>query len=329
MVFTLLATAGRILHRLIQDKGLDADALYLECGLDPAKLDDAKARYPVDQMRTLWHLAQQRIPDPCWGLAAGKLWRPTDYHALGYAFMASRTLEEALIRLARYYRIVTQDTGLQITINQDSLSVTSMQRSTEADIATLQDAHMSLILEMCREVYGPGLPLLEVQLSHPWQSCDYEHYFGCPVRYDDDSSGLTFALSTVRKKLPAGNLDLANESDRILADLDAFLSGPKLTHRVRQEICRRLPSGNPSAKDVARELALAPRTLQRKLREEGTTYKKVSEDVRKEVAQRYLKGGRHPLSEVTFLTGFSNQPAFSRAYKAWTGRSPSADQGPT
>ncbi|WP_295447579.1 AraC family transcriptional regulator [uncultured Thiodictyon sp.] len=329
MAFTLLATAGRIVHRLIQNRGLDADALYLECGLDPAKLDDAKARYPVDQMRTLWNLAQQRIPDPCWGLAAGKDWRPTDYHALGYAFLASSTLEEALMRLARYYRIVIQDTGLQITSNQDSLSVRSMHISTEAAIPTLQDAHMSLILEMCREVYGATLPLLEVQLSHPSQSCDYEHYFGCPVRYDDDSSGLTFALSTVRKKLPAGNRDLANESDRILADLDEFLTGPKLTHRVRQEICRRLPSGNPCAKDVARELALAPRTLQRKLREEGTTYKKVSEDVRKEVAQRYLKDGRHHLSEVTFLTGFSNQPAFSRAYKAWTGRNPSDDQGPT
>jgi len=73
MIFTLLATAGRIPHRLLQDKGLDADALYRECGLDPAKLDDAKARYPIDRIRALWRLAQQRIPDPCWGLAGGEV----------------------------------------------------------------------------------------------------------------------------------------------------------------------------------------------------------------------------------------------------------------
>ena len=256
----------------------------------------------------------------------GEVWRPTDYHALGYAFLASRTLEEALMRLKRYGRIVFQDIALQIIINQDSLSITYLQPPPEADLTALQDAHLSIILRMCREVYGPDLPLREVQLSHPWQTCGYAHYFGCPVHHDGDSSGLTFALDTVRKALPAANFDLAQENDRILKDLDDFLTGTTTTHRVRREIVRRLTSGKPSAKDVARELALAPRTLQRKLREEGTTYQAVSEDVRKELALRYVRSGK-PLIEVTYLTGFANQSAFSRAYKAWTGRSPSDDHG--
>jgi AraC-like DNA-binding protein len=307
---------------------LDADALYLECGVDPTKLDNAKARYPLDQIRTLWRLAQQRIPDPCWGLGAGEIWRPTDYHALGYAFLASRTLEEGLRRLERYYDIVCQDTSLQITIGHDNLSIFYTQPSTERDIPTLQDTRLSIILRMCRDVYGPDLHLSEALLSHSVQACGYEHYFGCPVRYDGNSSGLTFALNTVRKKLSAVNLDLANESDRILADLDERLTGTELTRRVRREIYRSLPSGKTCAKDVARELALAPRTLQRKLKDAGTTYKKVSEDVRKELAQRYLNSGKHQLDEIAYLTGFANQPAFSRAYKGWTGRSPSEDHGP-
>ena len=85
---TMLATAGRILHQLLQRNGLDADALYLECGLDPIKLDDARARYPLERNRALWRLAHERIKDPCWGLAAGEVWRPTDFHALGCAFLA-------------------------------------------------------------------------------------------------------------------------------------------------------------------------------------------------------------------------------------------------
>ena len=325
MIFTLLATAGRIPYRLLQDRGLDANALCRECGIDPTKLDDAKARYPLDQIRTLWRLAQQRISDPCWGLGAGEIWRPTDYHALGYAFLASRTLEEALMRLERYYNIVCQDTALQITIDHDNLSIIYAQPSTERDLPALQDARLSIILRMCQDVYGPDLPVSEVLLSHSVQTCAYEHYFGCPVRDDEHSSGFTFALSTVRKKLSAVNLDLANENDRILAALDEHLTETKLTQR---EIYRSLPSGKTCAKDVARELALSPRTLQRKLKEEGTTYKKVSEDVRKVLAQRYLKSGKHHLDEVAYLTGFANQPAFSRAYKGWTGRSPSEDHAP-
>ena len=145
---------------------------------------------------------------------------------------------------------------------------------------------------MCQDIYGPELPVREVQLSHPAQACAYEHYFGCPVRYDGDSSGLTFALDTVRKVLPAVNQDLAKANDRILKDLDYFLTGTKITHQVRRAIMRELTSGKPSAKDVARELALAPRTLQRKLQEEGTTYKEVFDEVRKKLAQRYLQNGK-------------------------------------
>ena len=328
MIFTLLATAGRIVHRLAENRGLDADALYRECGMDPDKLDDAKARYPIDRIRALWRLAQQRIPDPCWGLAGGEVWRPTDYHALGYAFLASRTLEAALTRLERYYNIVCQDMALQMTIDNDSLSIMYTQPSTEADIPALQDTRLSVFLRMCRDIYGPELPVREVQLSHPAQACAYEHYFGCPVRYGGDVSGLTFALDTVHKVLPAVNQDLAKANDRILLDLDYFLTGTKMTHQVRRAIVRELTSGKVSATDVARELALAPRTLQRKLQEEGTTYKDVLDEVRKQLAQRYLKSGKK-LGEVTYLTGFANQSAFSRAYKGWTGRSPSEDHGRT
>jgi AraC-like DNA-binding protein len=73
-------------------------------------------------------------------------------------------------------------------------------------------------------------------------------------------------------------------------------------------------------------LALAPRTLQRKLQEEGTTFQEVSDAVRKDLARQYIQSGEYDLSEVTYLTGFANPSAFSRAYKAWTGRTPSEDR---
>jgi AraC-like DNA-binding protein len=325
MIFTLLATAGRIVHRLVEKQGLDADALYRECGIDPTKLDDATARYPTDRIRKLWRLAQQRILDPCWGLAGGEVWQPTDYYALGYAVLASRTLEAALKRLERYYHIVCQDMALQMSIEPDSLCITYTRPSAESDLPALQDTRLSVILRMCRDVYGANLPLRQVQLCHPAQACGYEHYFGCPVRYGGDTSGITFALDTVRKSLPGVSRALAKESDRLLQDLDKIFTGTKLIQQVRQAIVLMLPSGKPTANNVARELALSPRTLQRKLQEEGTSYKTVSEDVRKGLAMRYVRSGM-PLSEVTYLTGFANQSAFSRAYKAWTGRAPTEDR---
>ncbi len=146
------------------------------------------------------------------------------------------------------------------------------------------------------------------------------------MHYGSDPSGLTFALDTVRQPLPAVNLDLAKENDRILKELDHLLADASLASRVRREVQRALPSGTPKATAVARELAMAPRTLQRKLHEEGTTFQDVSQAVRKELAQHYLHSGEHDLDTITFLTGFANRSAFSRAYKTWTGRSPTEDR---
>ena len=96
--------------------------------------------------------------------------------------------------------------------------------------------------------------------------------------------------------------------------------------RVRRAVLESLPSGKPGAQDVARALAVSPRTLQRKLQEEGTTFQAVLDAVRKELAQHYIRSGEYDLLEITYLTGFANPPAFSRAYKKWTGRTPSEDR---
>ena len=237
--------------------------------------------------------------DPCWGLAAGEVWRPTDFHALGCAFLASRTLESALLRLERYYRIVVQDVALRVTTDRDSgtMTITYAPPSEDADIPTLQDTCWSVILRMCRDAYGPDLPLHEVQLTHPWQACAYEQFFGCPVRYESDRSGLTFPIDAMRRPLRAVNRELARASDRILSDFDRCLADTSITGRVRRAVLDALPSGKPSATDVARGLALAPRTLQRKLQEEGTTFQEVSDAVRKELAQQYVQSGEYDLGD--------------------------------
>nr|MCU0936969.1 helix-turn-helix domain-containing protein [Gammaproteobacteria bacterium] len=87
-----------------------------------------------------------------------------------------------------------------------------------------------------------------------------------------------------------------------------------------------LSSGTVSTKEVAYGLALAPRTLQRRLQEEGTTFQEVADAVRKELAQQCVRSGAYDFNETTYLTGFANLPAFYRAYKLWTGLTPTEDR---
>lgn len=326
MSSTLLATAGRIVHRLLERHGLEADAMFLSAGLDPEKLNDPQARYPLDRSRELWRQVNEQIRDPCWGLTAGDLWRPTDFHALGYAYLASGTLESALKRMERYFRIVIQGWSVQSSIRDDDFCMTHLIPTDMADLPANQDARLSISLRMCREVYGQEFRFREVRLAHPWQACGYEDFFGCPVRYDADYTGFTIPLDVARRPLPAKNRDLARANDRILQDLERRLLDGSMLGRVKNAILDSLPDGKPSAQGIARKLAVSPRTLQRKLQEEGTTFQAVLDGVRKELAEDYLRSGEYDLQTITYLTGFANPPAFSRAYKKWTGRSPSEER---
>jgi AraC-like DNA-binding protein len=309
--------------------GLEADALFVECGLDPRTRDDARARYPAARVRALWHMADQAIEDPCWALTAGNVWRPTDFHALGYAFLASHTLESALLRMERYTRIVATDGVVSVAAEPTGYSFTYSVPDPSAYIVPLIDSRLSVLARMCRDACGEPPPLQEVHLSHGRQACAYEEFFGCPVRYDAECGKIIFSSEGIRRPLPAVNRDLARINDRTLAEFARSLSESTWTGRVRKAVMEQLSAGKPSTAQIARVLTLAPRTMQRKLQEEGTSFQAVLDDVRKDLAIQLVHADELDLGEVAYLTGFSGASSFARSYKAWTGRTPSEDRRQT
>lgn len=325
MSATLLASAGRILARLIERNGINPEGIFSECGLDPLKLRTPRARYPVDRIRAAWRLADRQIDTPCWGLQAGELWQPTDFHALGYAFFAGRTLRAAMHRLCRYHAVVVQDVRVEIDEREGALVLNGAPPDADEEVVPLQDARTAVWASMCRKAYGEDLRLLEVTLNHPCRPCAYEAYFGCPVRFEASRNAIAFPLAAVERYLPAQNRDQACQSDAHLHALLRTLTEQSMTERVRRAVLDALPSGRASAIDIGHAWGMRRRTLQRKLQDEGTTFDEVIEGVRKELAQRYVRSGEYDLLEVTYLMGLSTLSAFSRAYKTWTGRAPSED----
>ena len=106
MIGTAIATAGRILWRMLEKRGVDPEPLFKEAGLDPNSLDNSLVRYPIKGAILVWTRASKMLDDPAFGLSIATVWQPTDFHALGCAFMASTTLREALNRLVRYHAVV-------------------------------------------------------------------------------------------------------------------------------------------------------------------------------------------------------------------------------
>jgi AraC-like DNA-binding protein len=310
--------------------GVDADRVFEDVGLDPSKLADPRARYRVEDARRGWHEAARLIGDPCFGLQAVEEWRATDFHALGYAFLASRTLRTGLGRIVRYNAIVDSIVCFELTAAEGRVMFAyRVEDPRIPDTAALEDARLGTVFGMCREVYGPELELVEVFITHPEPPCKADYYglFRCPVHFNASVSQLVFDAAVMEVRLPASNKELAQANDAVLAAYVGELSTGDIESRVKGAVLDHLPSGAPSAETIAKSLHLSPRTLQRRLAVAGTSYSQVLEDVRRTLAEQYVADSSRSLSEITYLLGFSELSAFSRAFRRWTGQAPSAVRG--
>jgi AraC-like DNA-binding protein len=185
---------------------------------------------------------------------------------------------------------------------------------------------LAFVTSLCRASYGDKLKPVEVQFQHQGLSCpqDYDNFFHCPVLFNAVGSVIVFARVDLDRPLPAPNLELAQTNDQILATFRAQLQGDDLISRVKTAIAHELPSGSPSDELIAKVVYMSPRSLRRRLSNEGTTYSKLLDAVCRELAEHYIADPAQSLSEIAFLPGFSELSAFSRAFKRRTGRAPSA-----
>ena len=326
MIGTAIATAGRILWRMLERRGIDPGPLFKEAGLNTKSLDNPLVRYPVKEGSLVWMRASEILDDSAFGLAIAEVWQPSDFHALGCAFMASGTLRDALNRLVRYNAVVYDVISYTLT-EQDGRAILSYNSVHGAlnEPAILEDTRWAVVLDACRRVYGADLDPLEVTFWHsePGSAMDeFLAYFHCPLQFGEPVACMTFPSEVLDRPLTGSNRELALSLDRTLVDYVATLQRDDIVSHAKSAISKYLPSGNIDSGVFASSLHMSPRSLQRKLAAEDTTFRKLVDEVRKELAEGYLADNSLTLTEISYLLGFSSQAAFARAFKRWTGVTP-------
>jgi AraC-like DNA-binding protein len=151
----------------------------------------------------------------------------------------------------------------------------------------------------------------------------WNDFYGCKVEFGAAENSFTLSRTDVDRILPTANRPLAGVLDGLLTEQLAKLTRDDVVSRCKVAFLEQLSSGEPSAEDVARQLHMSNRTLQRKLSEAGTSYQKLVDDTRRDLALRYIEDAGKSITDITFLLGFSGHSTFSRAFKRWTGTSPS------
>jgi AraC-like DNA-binding protein len=305
--------------------GLSSQEIFAEAGIDIGELRNPTARFPISRMGRLYDLIGEATGDPSFGLRIAEFVHPTTMHALGYSLFASSTLESFCRRIVRYFRLVSTNAESQLerTASEYRLVMVPTQQQEQY---YPQDAWMATILRYVREIYRPDFAPLGVCLTRPLPQRNaqrFEKYFGCEVRFGCDANRLIFSPADMHADLPAANAELARRNDEVVMSLLARMDREDIITRLRALIVELLPSGECSKEATAGRLNMSERSLQSKLAARGTSYRILLNETRKELAEQYMRQGRHSVSEVTYLLGFADVSSFSRAFRNWTGVSPS------
>lgn len=315
-----------VLVKGMRHYGLDVEQHFSDLGLDYNLLNDPVARYPDEAIVTLWDMLIRESRDPCVGLRLAEFWHPTTLHALGFAWMASSTLKEAFERVVRYNRFLSHSQDYEFYETETDYRFILNESEAPYHFPDQDyDASFSVLMTLCQAVYGEDFSPHRVDFKHSAPDCakEFQLRFSAPVVFEAENNTFYLDKQTVLKPLASANAELARINEAVVSSyLDQIKQGD-LSRRVRNRIIEQLPSGRLSQDSIARALHMSQRTLQRKLQGEGSSYKELLNETRKELASRYMENPNSQISEVAYLLGFSEVGNFTRAFKRWTGQAPS------
>lgn len=259
-------------------------------------------------------------------LRVGSLMRCDDYGAFGLAWKTAPDLRASFARAERYALVLTSVASYEFVTEGDRHYM-QLNRAGERDLGLRLSNEQTIVAvteisrEVCRDTFYPDA----VYFKHasPGDLAAHEAYFGCPVHYGADRDALEVSEEALAKPNRLGDANVAAFIDTHLEqEIEALSEGQDLASQVREAVANALSSGVPTISAVAGRFGMSGRTLQRRLADDGHTFQLLVDAARRELAERLLKATDYSLAEVAFLTGFSEQSAFTRAFKRWAGQTP-------
>jgi AraC-like DNA-binding protein len=305
--------------------GLDVAALLDEAGLDTAALSDPDSRFPTEKVSLLWQLAVARSGNPAIGLLNSEVVKPASFDVLAYAMMSSPNLLGILKGVVRYVGIVSDAANLAITEDHEGYRmILELFGGSQPVPRQRFEFDLMTFLSFCRWVTNRDLRPLALELSFPPPADPqpYQDAFKCQLRFSAPANALLFARADALSPLPTAHPLLAEVHERLASEHLQRLDHAQTSSRVRAAIVRRLPGGEPRRAEIASALEMSERTLQRRLEAEGTSFQRLVDDTRRELAQQYLGQTDLSVADAAYLLGFSDKGSFFRASKRWFGTSP-------
>jgi AraC-like DNA-binding protein len=323
---TASAAVLRPMLSYARTRGVAVGHVLASVGLTEAALEDFDLRIPEADRCAVWTEAAKQAKDDGFGLRVAEHADIGAYDVLDYALYFSSTVGEAIDRILRFHRVLCDALAFRLETSAGAARLRRVERTPPAE----SEAVLAVLVRRGRELTGEDLLPREIRFAHaaPPDTRRHEAFFRCKVRFDCSAPEIVFGPRALDLAVRSANPGANRIIERYLRDLLARLPASEaFVERVRDTIARTMVTRRPTLEATARALHASPRTLQRRLAEHGTTYAKLVDAVRRDLAERLVREGRLSITEITFLLGFDHLSGFRRAFKRWTGRAPSRGRG--
>lgn len=307
-------------------EGVSVKDVFARTGVQPLQLEDPHARISRRQRLAIYRNAVSLAKRTDIGLLAGARQRISDYGIYGYAMVSSPTFGEALEFCIKHITMAGS-TVLQISFRIEGETAILRSHGVQSlgtllpFVAEFWRSSMTALFSRALEAPFPAERMM-FPYSAPVHWRNYERMFNCPIEFDAASMEWHFRADILSQRLPNANPITAQVCQQFCDVVMA--EGPGETDLVRRIRAACLNSSRrfPPAEDIAEQLGLSLRTLHRRLAEEGLSYQSVLDNMRRSLATEFLENTHLMIDEVAERVGFADASSFRKAFRKWTGHSP-------
>ena len=313
-----------LLARRLEEQALRLPDVVQHAGLPAGFFAQEKIFVSTETLFALWRAIAAVSRDPAIGLKLGAEACVAHHDPAAIAALCSQSFGDAVQRMARYKQLTCPEEIRTRTVRGETSVEFAWLLAREDEPEILVDLCLSWILAIGRRGTGQPLTPLRLELTRAAASRELlEAHYGCRVVLDAGRNALVFRSTDLDRPFVTHNADLlAMLGPQLDKELRARREGETLGERVKAAVKRVLAGRRPSLGDVARQLAMSARTLQRRLNENGVTFQEIVETARREMARHYLEQTSLELVETAYLLGYEDSNSFFRAFHHWEGTTP-------
>ncbi len=308
----------------LEELGVSPAAVLARAGLPADLFEGEKVLLTTEEFFALHRAIRESSDDPAFGLKLGAEERVERYDPVAITALSSRSLRDALQRIARYKQLLCPE-EIHVVERGDECTVRfEWLLAHEEGPALLTDICFAWVVALARRGAGQLAHPKRVEFDRPPSNREmYEAHFRCPVRFKAGQDALVFRLADVERPFVTRNAEmLAIVAPNLDAELGEQLAQGTLGERAKGALKRLIAGRRPGIEELARELRLSVRTLQRRLTEQGVSFQRLLEEARRELARHYLLHSSVELKEAAYLLGYEDSSSFFRAFHGWEGVPP-------